>query len=161
MTKVWIRSDVILRLHEEANDKAPLETGGVLLGYTGRDCGEYVILRVLGPGPCAIHKRERFVPDHDYHLREISNLYARSGHRLTYLGDWHTHPFGSTTLSRRDERTLQRIAKYGPARIATPLMLIMGGHDLWEMRVWMGRLAKRFCFVGLTANELEVLRFVR
>jgi len=130
MLRLWLsvaHEDMLLR---EAARTAPYETGGVLLGYRGEG-GDVVVTDVVGPGPNASHARASFVPDHGYHDGEIARLYAESGRRHAYLGDWHSHPGGSCALSRTDRRTLRRIATTAEARAPEPLMLIVGGFVDW------------------------------
>ena len=124
---VWISKTSYETLLEEMADHFPNETGGVLMGYWGETNTNAVITNIIGPGPHAIHESTRFVPDHNYHLRQIAITYESSGRRWTYLGDWHVHPEGSIRLSRVDKRTLRRIALYEPARAPIPLMLLIGG----------------------------------
>lgn len=114
----------------------PRETGGVLVGYWGTDSKAVVITDVVGPGPLAIHRENRFTPDSSYHEVEIARLYAQSNRLHTYLGDWHSHPDSYATLSRTDQTTLSRIAKHEQARIKTPLMAIIGAKNPPVLRIW-------------------------
>jgi integrative and conjugative element protein (TIGR02256 family) len=120
-----------------ANEKYPLETGGVLIGYTGGFEGaDVVIVSITGPGPNAYHTETRFEPDHEYQTQEIARIYRASKGVNTYLGDWHTHPNSAADLSRRDKKTLKHIAGHGPARMARPIMAILGDHSPWALKVW-------------------------
>lgn len=109
----------------EAGRKAPLETGGVLLGWSDPTDHEFVVCEMVGPGPRARHRHTRFVPDARWQRERIAELYASSGRTLRYLGDWHSHPGGGEQPSRRDERTARRIARARAARALRPLMLIL------------------------------------
>jgi integrative and conjugative element protein (TIGR02256 family) len=149
----WI-GDVLWReITAEVASKHPRETGGVLVGYwttplelgkgtatLGRGgagiMGEVVITAAIGPGPKAVHLREEFVPDHDFHEGEVARVYRQSGRIVQYLGDWHSHPKGPTTLSKKDIRTLVRIMRAPRARAPRPLMLIVQGKDVSAARCW-------------------------
>ena len=85
---MWLSATVLSALVEEADRLAPMETGGILLGFWAEEEIQPVVLEMLGPGPNAIHERYRFVPDHDYQIGAIARRYHESGHRLQYLGDW-------------------------------------------------------------------------
>lgn len=52
-------------------------------------------------------------------------MYARSGRRITYLGDWHSHPVGAPRPSRRDLRVARLIAGAPEARASEPLLCIL------------------------------------
>lgn len=140
----WLRTDVLAELLAEADCQAPLETGGVLLGYWSADSSEPVITHAIGPGPCAEHDYQRFLPDHEFHLKEIARLYAQSGRSLSYLGDWHSHPAGCGALSRKDRMTLRQIASETDARASRPMMLILANGSPWEPVVWTGELRQSF-----------------
>ncbi|HEX3803210.1 MAG TPA: Mov34/MPN/PAD-1 family protein [Solirubrobacteraceae bacterium] len=108
----------------EATLMAPLETGGMLLGY--RAGGAVVVQAVTGPGPDAKHHRAHFESDADWQQRELELIYEASGRVTTYLGDWHTHPSAPPIPSRRDRRTAQKVARTKEARSPTPLTAILG-----------------------------------
>lgn len=133
---LWLGAPAWHALISEADDKAPLETGGVLLGYFGAAASEAVVTEIVGPGPNADHRRMGFTPDAEYQEREIARRYAKSGRISTYLGDWHTHPMGAGALSLRDADTLRRIARCRSARVPLPLMLIAHGDSEWRATVW-------------------------
>lgn len=135
MPNVWIGIAERDALTREAARAYPYETGGVLLGYQGEN-ETIVITTIIGPGPNARHAHQAFVPDHEYHAREVAKVYSASGRRWTYLGDWHSHPGGAARLSWRDRATLQRIARSPAARARQPLMLIAAGkQQSWELTV--------------------------
>lgn len=133
---VWISDGAVTDLLAEADAKAPLETGGILLGYIAPSNNDVVITAVIGPGPDATHARHSFNPDAPYQERELALAYEHSGRRHTYLGDWHSHPSGSDDLSPRDHRTLRRIARSKSARADQPVMLIAHGCREWELTPW-------------------------
>lgn len=127
MTIVWLGAGVEKTLLAEAVSKAPLETGGILLGWiTGADV---CITNVIGPGPGAVHDTRSFEPDSRWQQDNIALLYERSVRRLAYLGDWHTHPAGKPEPSDQDRRTLRTIAQSSTARCPNPVMLIIGQPD--------------------------------
>src|ERR1044071_2697827 len=133
MPRRWLSVAHQDELVQEAARTAPNETGGALMGYRAEG-GDLVITNLIGPGPGALHKRHAFVPDQAYHEREIARLYEESGRSAVYLGDWHSHPNGSCSLSPRDRRTLRTIAAAPEARVPEPLMLIVGGGpETWSL----------------------------
>jgi len=134
-TRVLVARSALAAMEREADARRPLETGGMLLGYIAPKEGvETVVIEVvLGPGPEAVHSTHCFEPDDDWQQRELAEAYATSGRVTTYLGDWHTHPSGTTTPSRRDLRTARSIARTRGARAPRPLMMILApGSDGWN-----------------------------
>lgn len=114
---------VVRALLDEAWSAWPEETGGVLLGTVSR-AGVHVT-EVVGPGPGAVHRTTSFEPDADWQAQQVARLWA-AGQQLTYLGDWHTHPNGSTALSALDRGAMRTIAASPDAQQTRPVMLVLG-----------------------------------
>lgn len=148
LTPSPIAHAAIAEIIEEADNRYPNETGGVLLGWTLG--GVPYIREVLGPGPDATHGATGFHPDSDWQEGAIAEAYDRSGRRLTYLGDWHTHPRGVARPSRLDRATMRAIARHAPARCPQPLMLIVAG----EPRHWTPALHQRLAGVRSPASRV-------
>jgi integrative and conjugative element protein (TIGR02256 family) len=134
---VWVAREALCAMEREAREKAPRETGGMLLGYrAGRsDAPELVVETVIGPGPRARHGRTRFDPDGAWQRVELARAY-RSRAATTYLGDWHSHPGGTAAPSDLDRRTARAIARRRRARAPQPLMAILFGGRPWELAAW-------------------------
>ena len=131
---IWLPEKLREEMSILATNAYPNETGGVLIGYNAGN--GLVITAITGPGRDAIHKPHAFTPDYAYHDAEIERIYNQSGRRHTYLGDWHSHPDGDSTLSSKDKRTLRAIAEYVPARTSSPIMGILDGRTSWRFVVW-------------------------
>jgi integrative and conjugative element protein (TIGR02256 family) len=125
--RLWLAADALELMVCEAQRSEPLETGGVLLGWADPEGGDLFAVRMLGPGPRAVHKPTRFSPDTAWQRSQIAEAYEASGRIFAYLGDWHSHPRGDKTPSRRDERTGRRISRSRSARAPRPLVLILSG----------------------------------
>lgn len=162
---LWIPDDVTAVMRTEASRMAPLETGGVLLGYRAVDHSglhvleHVVVLGASGPGPRARHTRMTFVPDPAHDEAMIARAYHQSGGRVTYLGDWHTHPMGGGNLSPQDVRTLQRIAAHKPARAPVPLMVVLAAPDMWNVHAWSGEQRARWLRTRFTVTAIEARAF--
>lgn len=151
--RCFIARRLVSEMVHEANAKAPLETGGVLLGVS--DGANIWIDAVIGPGPGAVHRRMSFSPDAGFQEQQITEFYEASGRRATYLGDWHTHPGTAPYLSWRDRRTLRAISRTPSARQPTPLMLVFGYGDPW--RVVACRYEYGLWYRPRRLNRLEVV----
>jgi len=152
----WLCTPAWLEIKREADASLPLETGGVLLGFWSPDSNEPVATHVVGPGPNGVHREDGFIPDYDFQEREIATLYEESGRRLSYLGDWHTHPGGSAHMSRRDRACLRRIARHPEARVVRPLMLVLAGGDPWKPTIWQGESRRRWFWRIWSVQQLQV-----
>lgn len=126
---VWIQESVRADLLRYRTEVFPLETGGILLGYTteNNNIRHWVITAAAGPGKFAKHDRYRFTPDDDHHISEAKRHYHQTGGHEYYIGDWHTHPNGSCLPSVLDKVTLYRNARRSDHLGFISLMLIIGG----------------------------------
>ena len=100
----------------------PMETGGILLGRP--HANGQVVNHVLGPGPRAVHKRFGFEPDSAWQADQVAAAWHRDP-TITYLGDWHTHPDGTTRLSELDRTAAQTIANSPDSHQPSPTMLVL------------------------------------
>ena len=127
------------------------------MGYWAPRGVEVVITHSIGPGRTSTHTDSTFEPDPAYQQEHIARIYAESGRVCTYLGDWHSHPRPDETLSRRDTRTLYKIATDPQARAPTPIMGILTKRRSWDLIFWkasVGRFTHR-----LTLARLEIRPF--
>ena len=107
--RCFLLSSVIGVWQRESARFTMRETGGMLIGYWTRS-GMVTITHATGPGPNAIHGYCHFTADHHYCQRILDGVIDQTGGDLTYVGDWHTHPFGSTNPSRIDSKTALSVA---------------------------------------------------
>jgi len=102
----------------------PMETGGLLLGHRANHHGlDAVAVRVIGPGPKARHERYGFEPDATWQAEQVAIAWTQDS-ALEYLGDWHTHPAGTTRFSPLDHATARTIAAAPLARQPKPIMVV-------------------------------------
>ena len=132
--RLWVPEPVFERIVAEADEWAPLETGGALMGYESRD--GLVIMDLVGAGPNAVRRRSEFVPDPEYQLADMARVYEASGRVHTYIGDWHTHPGSLPAPSLKDRRAVWMVSRNAASRCERPLMLIMGGGNPWIPVAW-------------------------
>jgi integrative and conjugative element protein (TIGR02256 family) len=122
-----LHASVMRTMRQEAGRTFPLETGGVLLGQSTSHHTSIGV--VIGPGPNANHRCTGFQPDRDWQYEQIAIVFKQLGGVVQYLGDWHTHPDGSTLPSSLDRQLLRDISSDLQSRCERPVMAILGGND--------------------------------
>ncbi|MBD3647802.1 MAG: Mov34/MPN/PAD-1 family protein [Pseudomonadales bacterium] len=138
---LWLPTSVCDEMVASADSWTPNETGGVLMGY--RANADVVVTKMIGAGPNAVHRRRAFYPDQKFQLTEIARIYHESSGSETYLGDWHTHPTGTTALSLQDKRTLTRVGVTPSSKNSAPIMIILARYpQLWTFRTVQFRSGK-------------------
>lgn len=120
----WFDRRAHRKLTGEARHWKLRETGGALLGW--REDDQTVVAHVLGPGPNAVHRQHSFEPDGPWQQRQGAHIYRDSGRMVTFLGDWHTHPFGAPMPSSQDSKTATMLADDPRFRTPVPLYAILG-----------------------------------
>lgn len=95
----------------------------MLLGWEAD--GQVVVHVLIGPGPKARYTPYRFEPDGHWQQHQLDVTYHRSDRTVTYLGDWHSHPRGSSSPSSCDTDTAADISGWHPARTPQPITLIL------------------------------------
>ena len=153
--ELWISESALSQIISLADHFFPYETGGMLLGYQAEN-NEAVVTCVIGPGPKAKHSCTRFVPDAEYQQEKLEDHFRRTDGRETYLGDWHSHPSGTTELSFLDKRTLARIASTPSSGTVKPIMAILAGErKSWKLGAARFLRAKRR--LVFTSHDLMLL----
>ncbi|WP_224278699.1 Mov34/MPN/PAD-1 family protein [Nocardioides lacusdianchii] len=91
--KAWVSGQVAAEIAHEAGEHEPLEAGGMLLGYWSGD--DVVVTSCIASGPRTKRGTTWLVPDQEWQMARLGEVYEASGRLTTYLGDWHTHPGGA------------------------------------------------------------------
>ena len=108
---------------------ANIETGGLLLGQVDDACRCIWVDDVSGPPPDSLLSAVHF----DHGIEGVEELIAyhraRTGRLTTFVGMWHSHPYGEAEPSRTDKAAMAALVTPvadGPRRA---LIIIVGGND--------------------------------
>lgn len=102
------------------------EAGGILMGYRRGDHLHVVSATV--PGPQDLRERNGFVRRDPLHQARATLGWRRSGGRLDYLGEWHTHAQVLPQPSSLDVDEWRNVCKV----TGQPMVfLIVGLEDCW------------------------------
>lgn len=107
--RIRIRMSVHDLLMQRTVEAAPNETGGILIGLVARKQKTIFITRQLDAPddsesyPYAFKMGVNDVPD------QVRMIMAKTGNLIRYVGEWHSHPKGPSTLSPKDQGTVQQL----------------------------------------------------
>ncbi len=107
--EVRVSDNAVNFMSEQLRRAIPAETGGILVGYLQPKRKIIYVTRALNAPPdsqASPYAFIRGISDSPEIIDEIGRL---SGGLLGYVGEWHTHPFGSSRLSSRDITSAQMI----------------------------------------------------
>lgn len=106
--QVRLSSSVEKRMREASRRKAPNETGGVLLGTVFLNAKVVVITDIIDPPPDSVERPTHFVLGTEGLETQIKSIEKKTNGKVTYLGTWHSHPFGGGA-SATDNQTSARL----------------------------------------------------
>ena len=103
------------------------ERGGILIGsYRGP---HIEITDFTEPGPNDLAALSFFVRVDECHQDAAADAWRRSNGTATYVGEWHSHPFGEAHPSRNDRETWQSVV----ARLRTPCLFVVVSPSGWQI----------------------------
>lgn len=118
-----IVSDVIIsRIAEKGESFFPNEIGGFLIGYYSSDLKTLQITDILLPKK---YKNNSYLFERsiDGVVNVFKKIFYKKKHY--YVGEWHTHPNGSTMYSTTDLNAMIKIEKDDNVVIENPILLIL------------------------------------
>lgn len=117
---VTIEDNVIESLKKSSIDAYPNETGGFLAErYLSNNCAYVECLVEPSKKKCSPCSFQRST-------KGMNKLWDRLNKKgLIYLGEWHSHPNGSSIYSNTDLDTIRSIASNENIKIIRPLLLIV------------------------------------
>ena len=117
---VEMQASVFKQIQLQAEGEYPNENGGILVGRYSADRHTVYIEKIVVP-MAKMTGRTMFVRN-TKGMEKVWEQLAKDG--LRYLGEWHSHPNGSTKYSSTDLATMVEIEK--EVSIENPLLLIVG-----------------------------------
>lgn len=109
---VRISESLCTQLQKEVEANAPNETGGLLLGFIHYKRKTVYVTRIMDPPPDSVGSPYAFrlgVKDVPERLDEIQKT---TGGLIGYVGEWHSHPHGSSRMSSEDKAAMRQISSH-------------------------------------------------
>lgn len=116
-----IDNKIVQEIQKKAFEALPNETGGFLVGKYSADNNTAIVSLVLTPvkiisGPTCFQRETEG-------MESVWDELYKEG--LVYLGEWHSHPNGSSMYSVTDKKALTNIARSETVLINNPIMMIV------------------------------------
>jgi len=123
------------KLRVQRRQKAPCETGGVLLGYYDFNINAVIVVDAL-PEPS---DSESTTVSFKRGVENLPELVAEASRRtagiVQYIGEWHSHPPGHSSTPSQDDMYQLDYLSIGMAQDGLPAVsLIIGEHDIQVMK---------------------------
>lgn len=120
--KLVVDSDIIDNIKDAGIKKYPNEFGGFLIGKYSDDLSTVIITRFLLPKKYTGHPTS-FERSTDGLHKLLQKLFDSK--QEYYVGEWHTHPNGSTRYSSTDFNAMKAITEHKTVNIKNPVLLIL------------------------------------
>lgn len=126
----------IEKIFEARLSKLPNETGGIIIGsYDMFRKIIYLVDTILSPGD-SVEWPTVYIRGHRYLTKQIKYINEVTQERLTYIGEWHSHPSGcDCSPSSNDKKALGWQSKYMEDSGYPALMLIAGDNSNYAFLV--------------------------
>lgn len=125
--RIYVSSHVRDRINALRRQRLPNETGGVLVGNFDRPRKAIYVVDVI-PSPADSQERPYlYIRGVKGLKRELEAVRRNTAGALDYVGEWHTHPRGSSTdLSSIDKESMHQM-KTNMASLGLPSLMLIGG----------------------------------
>lgn len=128
---LFLDAGIEQQLRELRTQGLPNETGGVLLGYYDFNIGAVVVVAGLPAPPDSKSNRDSFERGIAGLAEAVAEASRRTAGIVYYIGEWHSHPPGHSSLPSRDDLMQLVHLALGMADDGLPaVQLIVGEHDL-------------------------------
>ena len=101
----------------------PLEFGGIFTGCKFNNI--YLIVDFAIPESFK-STGSNFTRETEDLNKYLKDIYDVSNGKIEYLGEWHSHPDGSTQFSAKDQQSMREIAEEAETKNEYPLLFIIG-----------------------------------
>jgi hypothetical protein len=115
------------RISKIAKKHSPREVGTSLVGCYSDDGFEAFILNTAPLSPDSKGSATSFYRGTGGLRKFLNGLLRDHGGRQYYIGEWHSHPYGSSTPSGIDDWTQSAIASDPEANCPECILIIFGG----------------------------------
>jgi hypothetical protein len=108
----------------------PNETGGIVLGYVDQKLRSIFVVDLLSGPPDSMEAPDGFIRGVQGLEEQIRTTQVRTANIVSYIGEWHSHPPGtSTDLSTQDVQLLAYLVEMLKQDGIPVVMLIVGENE--------------------------------
>jgi proteasome lid subunit RPN8/RPN11 len=119
---LFIEEDLLIKLGQIGIKHFPNEFGGFLIGQYSDDLSAVIVKNYLLPRTYKGFPTS-FVWYIDGLVTTFKNLFQEQ--KQYYIGEWHTHPNGSTAFSQTDLTAMIKTVECDTVNIKNPILLIL------------------------------------
>lgn len=128
--RLSVDETVLSSMRELRSDRLQNETGGVLIGAVDTYHRKIYVVDMIPSPPDSVERRSSYIRGVVGLRQEVEAISHTTDGRLGYIGEWHSHPDGYSTLpSELDGHVFQWLADERAVDSLPPVMAILGERD--------------------------------
>lgn len=128
---IWYSMELIKEMEKQKNKDTSQETGGCLFGCYDRTSSSIYIF-FEHPAPMDSKCAQTFFERGCQGLSQIvKSIDERTFHQVRYLGEWHSHPYGSSCPSQTDKKQFEEMSSLLRQEDLPFVQLICGENDIY------------------------------
>jgi len=120
---IEIEKTFLNNLMKEGRKHYPKEFGGFLIGYYSEDQKVLRITKNIFPKKY-YNTSSLFIRNSEGIESDLKKLHSNTPSEY-YIGEWHTHPNGSSMYSNTDLNAMKKIVQCSSVQIKNPILLIL------------------------------------
>lgn len=120
---------LLAQLQKQRTSKLPSETGGSLVGSFDLTTKTIYVVDSLPTPSDSVEGRANFIRGEAGNLEALQNVHDRTSGQITYIGEWHSHPAGSSTRPSRDDIILFSALESRMHPAGLPAVMLIIGDD--------------------------------
>ncbi len=122
---IRISRNAMTRMHEQLRSGRRSERGGLLVGYVHRKRRIIYVTDALPPSVDSRGSPRGFWRGVGEYPEILAQIASRTANLLGYVGEWHTHPHGSTEPSDIDQATIRElVTSLRPAGLPAHILIL-------------------------------------
>lgn len=94
---------LIAQLRAKRSEKLPSETGGSLIGTFDLTTKTIYVVASLPTPTDSVEERTKFIRGESGNLAALQSVIEKTADQLKYIGEWHSHPRGASTIPSQDD----------------------------------------------------------
>ncbi len=129
--KLHVSESVLDEVRRLRNAQLPKETGGTLIGMLDLCNRNIYLTGILKAPDDSVEYPTHFIRGSQGLVEKYRDIATKTLEMLEYLGEWHTHPNGCTTLPSNDDKQVLEWIRQDKDRDGEPsLMVIVGEKEI-------------------------------
>lgn len=124
--RVFISAHILKSIYVISKKHLPNEFGGIFTGFNNEN--DFVIVDFELPSEFK-QTKVSFTREGDSLNSYLSEIHSQSEGSIVYLGEWHTHPYGTARYSNNDYKSMVEIARATEVKIPNPILIVFSIDD--------------------------------